>query len=313
VKLKLLLHVVHKVGTGAAGNYNLERFRQFMAVQRKGEGPLKLWPEEFKCAVVLSFDFDAESDEVRTAPHKIVPMTKGQYGANVGFDRIFTTLEDLSLPATFFVPGWVAENYPERTKEIYKRGFEVAGHGYLHEKVSELALSAEKRVFKKSVDAVYKVIGQKPVGYRAPWFDFSKHSFEFLSQVGYEYDSSLMSQDLPFFVKQPGSKAKPLLELPVEWCLDDWPAFEMFRKPPREVREIWQAEFDGFYSEGLLMVLTMHPECIGRASRISMFADFARYMKSKGGVWFTTGAELSKWWRTTHADEPAKELKPRTR
>jgi peptidoglycan/xylan/chitin deacetylase (PgdA/CDA1 family) len=284
-----------------------------MASQRRNDESEKRWPEEFKCAVVLSFDFDAESDEMRTAPEKIVPLTKGKYGATVGLDRIFRILEDMSLPATFFVPGWAAESYPERVKEMDKRGFEVAGHGYLHEKVSELGAQGEKRVVKKSIEGIRKVIGRQPVGYRAPWFDLSRRSLTLLSEVGYEYDSSLMNQDLPCFVKQLGSRAKPLVELPVEWCLDDYPAFEMFRKSPREVREIWQAEFDALHSENSLFVLTMHPECVGRASRITMFREFAQYMRSKSGVWFTTAGEVSKWWRSTHANDAVIELKPATR
>jgi peptidoglycan/xylan/chitin deacetylase (PgdA/CDA1 family) len=284
-----------------------------MSPKRKGDDSVKRWPEEFKCAVVLSFDFDAESDEMRTEPEKIVPITKGKYGATVGLDRIFRTLEDLSLPATFFVPGWVAESYPERVKEMDKRGFEVAGHGYLHEKASELSVQVEKRVLKKSVEGIRKAIGRQPVGYRAPWFDLSRRSLTLLSEVGYEYDSSLMNQDLPLFVKQLGSKARPLVELPVEWCLDDYPAFEMYRKSPREVREIWQAEFDALHSESSLFVLTMHPECIGRASRIAMFSEFAQYIRSKGGVWFATAGEVSKWWQSAHASEAIIELEVPTR
>jgi len=214
----------------------------------------------------------------------------------------------LSLPATFFVPGWVAENYTERIREMDRRGFEIAGHGYLHEKVSEVGVVAEKRILRKSVDCIRKAIGKKPVGYRAPWFDLDRNSLTLLSEAGYEYDSSLMTQDLPFLVKQAGSKTKLLVELPVEWSLDDYPAFEVHRKPPREVREIWQAEFDALYSEGSLFLLTMHPECIGRASRILMFREFAQYMRSKSAVWFTTAAELSKWWRTTHAQDRVIEL-----
>jgi peptidoglycan/xylan/chitin deacetylase (PgdA/CDA1 family) len=271
-----------------------------------------LWPEEYKCAVVLSFDFDAESDELRTAPGKVVPLTKGRYGAMLGLERIFRTLEASSLPATFFVPGWVAENYPDRTKEIERRGFEIGGHGYLHEKVSELEPRNEKRVLEKSISGIRKVTGRNPVGYRAPWFDFSKHSLRLLSELGYEYDSSLMNQDLPFFVKPPVSKGKPLVELPVDWCLDDYPAFELHRKSPREVREIWQAEFDALYSEGSLLVLTMHPECIGRASRIAMLQEFIQYIQAKGRVWFASAGEVSKWWRSSHAKDRPVEVGFRT-
>jgi len=31
------------------------------------------------------------------------------------------------------VPGYDAEYYPDTVKEIHRRGFEVAAHGYLHE------------------------------------------------------------------------------------------------------------------------------------------------------------------------------------
>jgi len=95
-----------------------------------------------------------------------------------------------------------------------------------------------------------------------------------LAEFGYEYDSSLMHQDLPCFVKQVCSKAKPVVELPVEWCLDDYSAFEVHRKPPREVHEIWQAEFDALYVENSFLMLTVHPEIIGRASRIQMLREF---------------------------------------
>jgi peptidoglycan/xylan/chitin deacetylase (PgdA/CDA1 family) len=42
-------------------------------------------------------------------------------------------LEKHGVPATFFVPGYDAEQDPDTVKEIDRRGFEVAAHGYLHE------------------------------------------------------------------------------------------------------------------------------------------------------------------------------------
>lgn len=264
-----------------------------------------IWPEDFRCAVVISFDHDAESDQMRTAPEKIVPISKARYGSTVGLERIYRVLEDYSLPATFFVPGWVAENYEEDLKEIEGRGFEIAGHGYLHEKVSELRMEQERHVLEHCMQALRQRTKQKEIGYRAPWFDLSTRSLDILSELGYSYDSSLMQQDLPYFLTEPdndaSSKRKTMVELPVDWSLDDFPAFEVQRKSPREVREIWQAQFDALYAEGSFYNLCMHPDCIGRPARIEMFREFVKYVKSKPRVWFATAFEVAKWWRESHA------------
>jgi peptidoglycan/xylan/chitin deacetylase (PgdA/CDA1 family) len=274
-------------------------------MKKKRKAVDKLWPEGNRCAVVLSFDFDAESDELRTAPGKIVPITKGKYGPTVGLDRIFSVLEDFSIPGTFFVPGWVAENYTEKVKEIQSRGFEIAGHGYLHEKVSELTIENEESVLDKCVIGIREATGADPLGYRAPWFDFSKNSLRLLAEFGFEYDSSLMNQDLPYIIK---TGDKSLVELPVDWSLDDYPAFEMDRKSANMVHETWRSEFDAFYSAGSLFNLTMHPECIGRPARIEMLRKFVRYMQSKPNVWFASSVEVSKWWRSTHSADPPTEF-----
>ena len=266
------------------------------------------WPEKNRCAVVMGFDFDAESDELRTAPNKIVPITKSKYGAFVGLDRIFNLLERFSIPATFFVPGWVAENYAEKVKEIQSNGFEIAGHGYLHEKVSELSVEDERHVLEKCLKGIREVTGSGALGYRAPWFDFSRNSLDLLGEFGFQYDSSLMNQDLPYFIKNNPGGRPYLVELPVDWCLDDWPAFEMDRKSVKTVHEIWRSEFDALYSAGSLFNLTMHPECIGRPARIEMLREFIQYIQSKRNVWFASAGEVSKWWRSKHSEDPPVEF-----
>ncbi len=267
------------------------------------------WPEGYRCAVVLGFDFDAESDEMRTAPGKIVPLTKGRYGATVGLSRIFNLLEELSIPATFFVPGWVAENYGDKLKEIQNRSYEIAGHGYLHEKASELSVENEKSVLEKCVTEIRKVTGTNPQGYRAPWFDFGRNSLRLLSEFGFTYDSSLMNQDLPYIINASESGSGSLVELPVDWCLDDYPAFETDRKSVKQVREIWQSEFDAFYTANSLFNLTMHPECIGRPARIEMLREFVKYIQSKPKVWFASAFEVAKWWRSAHSTDISTSLR----
>ena len=74
-----------------------------------------------------------------------------------------------------------------------------------------------------------------------------------------------------------------LVEVPVYWAMDDWPHFEPAPErgrdglaAPSKVLEIWTSELRYAYDHapgGLLMV-TMHPECIGRGHRMAMLEQF---------------------------------------
>jgi len=41
----------------------------------------------------------------------------------------------------------------------------------------------------------------------------------------------------------------------------------------------------------------MHPECIGRASRIRMLSQLIEAIKKKGNVWFARCIDVVKRWR----------------
>ncbi|MEI9899325.1 MAG: polysaccharide deacetylase family protein [Hyphomicrobium sp.] len=112
---------------------------------------------------------------------------------------------------TFFVPGWCAEQYPEAIELMVKNGHEVAMHGYLHEYPNLLTREQEFFWTKKGTDAITKIAGKRPVGYRAPWYRYSKHSTDILAQLGYTWDTSLMGDDNPYLIRQAGGE---LVELP---------------------------------------------------------------------------------------------------
>ncbi len=88
-----------------------------------------------------------------------------------------------------------------------------------------------------------------------------------------------------------------LVELPVEWLLDDWPHFETNRMNPKQVWDLWKPEWDGIYSLGRYFGLTCHPQCIGRISRLDMLERLLVDAKERGDVWFPTCKELADWTR----------------
>lgn len=263
-----------------------------------------IWPNNKKMAVILSFDVDAETAHVKE-PHNInrpSVLSLGTYGRRTGLPRILRTLKEHDVPAEFFVPGAVAELDPSVIEKICDAGHPLGHHGYLHQRVDLMTPEDEEADLVKGLNALVKYSGYKPVGYRAPLWELHRRSPALLKKYGFLYDSSLQADDIPYTIDA-GNNEK-LLEIPGTWLLDDWEqfAFDGNWAMPFHIEEtdkvfrLWKNEFDGLYEEGRCFTLTMHPQLIGRSSRIRMLSDLIAYMKQHDDVWFTTGTEIATLW-----------------
>ena len=68
-----------------------------------------------ECVVVLSFDIDGASGMINRDPAvEFRPSARsfGDYGPMVAVPHILATLSRVEVPASFYVPGWIAERYP---------------------------------------------------------------------------------------------------------------------------------------------------------------------------------------------------------
>ena len=95
----------------------------------------------------------------------------------------------------------VIETYPAAIDLIVGNGHEVGLHGYMHERSNQLSRDEEAGVLVRSLEAYSKRIGGRPRGWRAPGFAFSKHSLDLLVDAGFDYDSSLMGDDIPYAIQ----------------------------------------------------------------------------------------------------------------
>jgi len=262
----------------------------------------KAWPNGARVAVGLSFDFDNETVTLRDAGTSVSQLSQGEYGARAGLPRILALLERHGIPASFFVPAVSALLHEPSMKAIVRSGVhEVGLHGWIHERNSQLDEATERDLMKRSLDVLERLAGRRPVGMRTPSWDYSPYTITLAKQLGLLYDSSLMADDRPYEVVAAGIPTG-MVELPVEWILDDAPYFTMDRftgiRPTMnqdEVFAIWKGEFDGAYAEGTVFVLTMHPQVIGHRHRMAMLEQLVSYMKSKPDVWFATHEEIVRY------------------
>jgi peptidoglycan/xylan/chitin deacetylase (PgdA/CDA1 family) len=163
-------------------------------------------------------------------------------------------------------------------------------HGWIHEMNSQLPYATEKSLLQRAVDYWTKTLGQKPTGYRAPSWNFSPNTLRILREMGFKYESSLMSDESPYELLENG-KPTGIVELPVEWIMDDAPLYNPQGNAyasPREVAQVWMDEYDKALEEGSMFILTNHPHISGHRSRVVALEMLIQHIKSKGGAWFAT-------------------------
>ncbi len=249
----------------------------------------KIIPQDHDFILLLSFDLDGESAEVRKGEDPVA-ISRGRYGVRVGVWRILELLEKYGVKTTFFVPGWIAEKYPSIVFEIHRRGHEVAVHGYMHERLDELTFNEEVRVFELAEEYIFKATRLKPLGFRAPYWRFSSNTLSILLNRGYVYDSSLMDYDEPYVI---GENDRVIVELPVDWRLDDWPYLEIARITPREALDMWLEEIDYAWRRRGYISLTFHPQCIGRGARI-LVLERILFEALKRRAWIPRAIDLAR-------------------
>lgn len=249
------------------------------------------WPGGARVAVLLSFDVDNETIPLRYGEPTVGGLSRGEFGARRGLPRVLALLDRYEIPASFFIPAVSLRLAPEQAELIRASGrHEVGIHGWVHERNSRLDSATERELVERALRDVEEIWGARPVGYRAPSWDFSPHTLGIIRDLGFLYDSSLMSDDRPYELVDHG-EATGMVELPVQWILDDAPLFDPLGDSyasPREVLQVWKDEFDRAREEGTLFVLTMHPHIIGHRSRIVALRELVEYVRGRGGAWFAT-------------------------
>lgn len=257
------------------------------------------WPGGARVAVLLSYDVDNETVMgLRSGEISVGPLSQGQYGARVALPRVVQLMDDENIPATFFFPAWSLKLAPEQAAVIQGSGqHEIAVHGWIHELNTTLDGETEERLLRQAVAEIERITGSRPVGYRAPSWNHSPNTLSIVREMGFLYESSLMHDDRPYEVLQDGEPTG-LVELPVEWILDDAPLFNPRGNSymnPRDVMQVWIDEFDKAWEEGTLFLLTMHPHVIGHRSRIVALEGLIEHIKQKGDVWFGTHEQAARY------------------
>ena len=250
------------------------------------------FPNGNTAAVTLTFDVDAEAGwlgEGEEYARRLTILSEGRYGVVRGIPRILDLLARHHIPATFFVPGYTAEQHPGLVDTLLEAGHEIAHHGYLHLRSDKVSPQAQAEEIERGLEVFERLGVPTPRGYRSTSWELTPETFELLVKCGFAYDSSCMGDDRPYLQEWEG---ETVLELPVHWSLDDWPRFGWNIDgggnvaDPAELRRAWIAEFESARAERRHTSFTMHPEVIGRPYRLAELERVIEHVVAAGDVWF---------------------------
>ena len=260
--------------------------------------------------VVLTFDVDGFSNWIGSLGLVTPgPMSRGEFEA-IGLRRVLALLDEYHVPATFFVPGSTAVAFPAAVAAIVEHGHEVGHHGWVHQPLTRLSAEVERRVLERGLEAVRFGAPRTAGGLPLARLGQQSGHRKLLLEHGFEYDSSLMGNDVEPYWCRIGDVASqeegfrwgtpvPLVELPVDWHLDDHPYFVRVEAPgafnpglraPSSVLEIWRAELDFLCDEAGdgLLVFTLHPQVMGRGHLLGVLGALIEDIRSRTQVRFTT-------------------------
>ncbi|MFH8133904.1 polysaccharide deacetylase [Pantoea osteomyelitidis] len=273
------------------------------------------WPEGKRGCMALAFDLDGPTgDAMLNGSLWSTPeyFTFGAYGPFRALGRLLDLLRAFQLPATFFVPAWVVEQWPQQCQAIVEQGHEVAYHGYRHESFYALKPDEQRAVMAQSAAIFSRYLGIRATGFRTPSGDWHSETPTILKEAGVIYSSSMRGDDRPYAISVPGHA--PLVEIPGKWEMDDYASLAYTRQPdfPKGGDRIasyaltldnWRREFNGAMAEGLCLTTLFHPKISGQPGRILLLEQLFDDMTQRKDVWFARCDAVAQWYLQEQHDE----------
>lgn len=261
--------------------------------------------------VCITLDFDTFSVWSGMGQNTPTPISRGEFGV-VAAPRLLKLFANYEIATTWYIPGITIDTYGDICRDVHAAGHEIGHHGYDHLSPATMTREEELNQLVRGTQAIERISGMRPRGYRSPGWDLSPSSVELLLSQGFVYDSSMMGHDyIPYRARSGdlvSTGAVPvfgaqteLWELPISWSADDFPHFEYFRgnglMRADDVLSNWLGDYDYMveHLEKGVMTYTLHPFVIGRGHRLRMLERLLQELQARGAQFLTAEAAVLEW------------------
>lgn len=272
-------------------------------------------PAGMRFALAVTVDFDAQSAWLAKGKNDPGILARGEFGAAVGVPRLLEVFKSYGIKTTWGIPGHTLETWPGVCQAVAEAGHETCAHGVYHEHLTDLPAPVERRLMEHQLRQFQEILETRPRGYRAPAFTMSYNTFEILEEFGFDWHSSIPGRDFEPYRPREILEVNPfgattygreydVLEFSSSAYLEDWVAFEyvggysMGLSSTEVVLRRWldSLNFGRLHVTPGVMVLTLHPQCIGRPHHMMMLHRFLEEVSVLDDVWVAPLSEIYDGW-----------------
>ncbi len=179
----------------------------------------------------------------------------------------------LTVPATYFITGKMAEWYPDKVRGLAMAGNTVGSHSYKHPHLTELT---EEDVYQDLAGAKFwleAALGQQVHWFRAPYLDYDANVSAVLRSLGFRYDSSLPDR---WNIEQPLPSLPISSEPKTGQLAADYNWFNEYDFDDHTALNWLQRQFDDHLATKRPLVILLHPSTIiGHHALIHQFIAYA--------------------------------------
>ena len=220
-----------------------------------------------------------------------------EYGMRVGVWRFLDLFHRHGIRPTLSVNARVVEDYPRVAEACRDAGWEFMGHsweqGPIHKEPDQPAMIA------RSLDALEKFTGKRPVGWLGPGLTQTLDTPEHLARAGVRYIGDWVYDDEPTEIR---TAAGPLVTLPYTVECNDIPVVVVQHHEAAYWRQKCIDTFDRYYKEGVerakIMAIAIHPYISGTPSRIGYLEEVYAHIARFSGAVHWNGEQILDWYQS---------------
>ena len=116
---------------------------------------------------------------------KNVTLMVNVYWGTEYVDGMLDAFDDAGVKTTFFIGGTWADQNPEMTAKIFKRGHELANHGYFHKDHKNLNVARNREEIFNTESLIQALTGVKTTLFAPPSGSFSDITLQVAKDLGY--------------------------------------------------------------------------------------------------------------------------------
>ena len=120
---------------------------------------------------------------VQTEESKVAISFDAAWGADKTTE-IMDICDSYHIKATFFLVGFWVEEYPEKVKEIYNRGFEIGIHSNTHPDMTKLNKTKIREELSTNINLIKDLTGYTPKLFRPPYGYYNNDLIEVCEELG---------------------------------------------------------------------------------------------------------------------------------